>query len=112
MFEWLSNSSKPLREAEAQTSVDAETAKMSLYHFTTCPFCVRVRHAISKLQLDIEMKNTHESQDFRNELLEGGGQSMVPCLRLEKDDGSVEWMYESKDIVDYLAGRFAPEKTA
>jgi len=31
---------------------------------------------------------------------------MVPCLRIEKADGAVEWMYESADINRYLERRF------
>jgi glutathione S-transferase len=31
---------------------------------------------------------------------------MVPCLRIEKEDGSSEWMYESKDIIAYLDERY------
>jgi len=30
----------------------------------------------------------------------------VPCLRIDKDDGSVQWMYESNDIIAYLKREF------
>ena len=39
------------------------------------------------------------------ELLMGGGRATVPCLRIEDDAGAVRWLYESNDIVEYLAGQ-------
>jgi len=28
----------------------------------------------------------------------------VPCLRIEKEDGQVQWLYESSDVVSHLQG--------
>ena len=39
------------------------------------------------------------------DLVRGGGERKVPCLRIEHGD-RVEWMYESDDIIAYLEGRF------
>lgn len=78
-----------------------------LYHFTTCPFCVRVRSAAHRLGFDLEMKNIRADVEARQELIEGGGSQQVPCLRIEGDDGAVEWLYESADIVRYLEQRAA-----
>jgi len=36
------------------------------------------------------------------DLIAGGGKGQVPCLRIEHENGSVEWMYESVDIIRYL----------
>jgi hypothetical protein len=44
---------------------------------------------------------------LRVELLAGGGRLKVPCLRVVDAAGGESWMYESKDIIDYLEGRFA-----
>jgi glutaredoxin 2 len=38
--------------------------------------------------------------------VEATGRRTVPVLRIEHDDGRVEWMPESADIVDYLRERF------
>jgi glutathione S-transferase len=35
-------------------------------------------------------------------LLNEGGRHKVPCLRIEKADDSVQWLYESNDIIAYL----------
>ena len=44
---------------------------------------------------------------LQRELIEQGGQYMVPCLRIEKEDGTAQWLYESTDIIRYLTERFA-----
>ncbi|MEO5969127.1 MAG: glutathione S-transferase N-terminal domain-containing protein [Bdellovibrionia bacterium] len=96
-----------VRPPEYQKKVDMQTQKMSLYQFEQCPFCVRVRRVIRKLSLNIELRDTQKNPKFHEELLKGGGTIQVPCLRIEKDDGSVQWMYESADIILFLRERFS-----
>jgi glutathione S-transferase len=83
-----------------------QASDLTLYQFTTCPFCLRVRHAIHKLGIDVTMKNTHKSDEARQELLAGGGRTTVPCLRIANGDGEATWMYESGDIVAFLHEHF------
>lgn len=71
-----------------------------LYYSPYCPFCVRVLYALNGKQHDIELRDTGNAK-YRNELQQGGGKSQVPCLRIEQD-GKVQWMYESGDIIQYL----------
>lgn len=52
------------------------------------------------------MKNINENEKFREELIKKGGKQTVPCLRIEKQNGEDEWMYESMDIIAYLDKRF------
>jgi len=81
---------------------------LTLYHFTTCPFCVRARAAARRLGVDLEKRNIHSSRDAFDELVSGGGKKQVPCLRIEDPEGGEPaWMYESGDIVRYLEERFA-----
>jgi len=47
------------------------------------------------------MKNTSDSEN-RSDLIQGGGRSQVPCLKIESTSGEIEWMYESDDIIRYL----------
>jgi glutathione S-transferase len=49
------------------------------------------------------MKSHHAA---REELLAGGGDLKVPCLRIGEGEHASQWMYESKDIISYLEGRF------
>lgn len=95
------------RSAEAQQQVERECAKMALYHFKTCPFCIKVRHEMGRLSLPIELRDAQHDADHKEALLQGGGKVQTPCLRITGDDGQVQWMYESGDIIHYLQQRFA-----
>ena len=52
------------------------------------------------------MKDVLNDKNSEEELMKGGGQRQVPCLRIE-ENGQTTWMYESKVIIDYLDKRFA-----
>jgi len=52
--------------------------------------------------LNIQTRDAKGCQSTRAELLEGGGKIKVPCLRIEANDGSVKWMYESSEIINYI----------
>lgn len=85
---------------------DVSPSQLSLYQFDSCPYCARVRAAIAQLGLDIEIRDTLADRQHRQDLIAGGGRSMVPCLRIDHPDGRVEWMYESADIIRFLRSRF------
>ena len=111
MFEsWFQPNSADMaaleRSAEAQQCVDTQTANLALYHYESCMFCARVRKAIARLNLKIELRDILRDANHRQALELGGGRTTVPCLRIGSgDDG--QWMYESADIIAYLAGRFS-----
>ena len=94
------------RSDQEQSQVDQETANMALYYFESCPFCIRVLRTMDRLHLKIEMRNVREVSAYRQQLIQGGGRSMVPCLRIRDETGEETWMYESDDIMDYLEERF------
>ena len=97
---------KPLRRSpEAQRAVEEVTRSFSLYQFYACPFCVKTRRAIRALNLSIETRDAQRDPEHRGVLKSGGGEIQVPCLRIE-EQGEVQWMYESADIIAYLQGRF------
>jgi len=81
---------------------------LSLYHTPFCPYCERVRVTARRLGLDLPLRDIHESFAHLEELVEATGRQSVPCLRIEGEDGSVEWMHESEDIAAYLEARFGP----
>lgn len=89
-----------------QAQYDESTKSLSLYQFAACPFCVKVRWAIRRLGVSIEYKDAKRNAQYAKELVEGGGHLKVPCLRIEKNDGEVEWMYESSDIINYLSQQY------
>ena len=96
------------RPAEQQANVDELTAQLSLYQYLACPFCVKVRRSMKRQSLNIETRDAKRNDQFREELIQGGGKLKVPCLRIEEESGSVRWMYESSDIINYLEQSFAP----
>ena len=101
-------SPKPItREKSDQERIDAKTAKMALYQFQTCPFCVKVRRELKRQALSIELRDAKNDQVVKQELVSQGGKHKVPCLRIEKSADEVQWLYESDDIIAYLRTEFA-----
>jgi len=97
---------RPLkRSVEDQAEVGRQLKGLSIYQFYACPFCIKTRRAVHKLNLPIVYRNAQVGE-YREQLAQEGGQIKVPCLRIEQD-GAVEWMYESQDIIHYLNQRFA-----
>ena len=100
---------KPIQRSEnAQRDVDALAKNYSLYQFHACPFCVKVRRALHRLNVNIELRDA-KTEDYGNELLKEGGKRKVPCLRVE-EGGKVQWMYDSKNIITYLQQIFDETK--
>lgn len=95
------------RSADEQAQVDRETNKLALYYHETCPLCLRVMRTCERLRLKIEMRNIRQVPAYRDQLVHGGGECRVPCLLIQKDDGSLEWLYGSDAIMDYLEDQFA-----
>ena len=109
-LDWISGPKPPARSAEAQQALDAQTAHLKLYQFQQCPFCVRARRGIRGLGLNIETRDARDDPRWQRELIEQGGKYQVPCLRIDKGDDDIEWLYGSRDIVRYLDRRFATDK--
>ena len=107
LFNWLFTPRGIKRDREVQASIDAQTADLALYQYQACPFCVKVRRAMKRQSLKIETRDVKRSHSAREELLAGGGDLKVPCLRIEDDQGQTEWMYESGEIIEYLQNRYA-----
>ncbi len=83
-----------------------DTHDLVLYEYFTCPFCFMTRRVIKQLGIDIEHRDILMHADYRQELIEGGGKSQVPCLRI-KENNQITWLYESAEIISYLKSRFA-----
>jgi glutaredoxin len=95
-----------VRELSVQKVIDDATASMSMYQFKTCPFCVKVRRELKRHALNIELRDAKNDADIKAELVREGGRHKVPCLRTENPDGSVQWLYESNDIIAHLKKEF------
>ena len=100
--DWLTTPRGIKRSDSEQQQVDALTANMTLYQFKTCPFCIKVRRAIKRQSLNIELLDAQHNMQHRQQLEQGGGQVKVPCLKVIDDDGNTNWLYESNQIIGYL----------
>jgi len=106
-FDWVFTPKGIKRETKHQEKIDRQTAGLSLYEYRACPFCVKVRRAFKRNALNIPTHDVKRNENSRDELLQGGGRLKVPCLRIEKKNADVKWMYESKDIIRYLEAQIA-----
>lgn len=79
---------------------------LSLYHFEGCPFCSRVRSALGRLGLEVELRDIQRDPARRAELVAATGRATVPCLRIEEPPAA-RWLHESADIVRWLEARFS-----
>jgi len=94
------------RTVEQQHWLDTVAKDLALYQYTICPFCIRVRHELSRLGLPVELRDILRSDEHRKALLAGGGRTTVPCLLVNHKNGEEVWMYESGDIVQWLRQNF------
>lgn len=83
-------------------SDSAPDDRLILYHFEACPYCARVRRAIERLGIDVELRDVREEARYRDELIDARGRATVPVLRIISPQDEERWMPESRDIVNYL----------
>ena len=95
------------RTQVAQTKADQDCQSLVLYHYKTCPFCMKVRHEIARLSLNIQRIDAQPSGADRDTLARDGGLTKVPCLKIIDTAGKSQWLYDSDKIIRYLQGRFA-----
>jgi glutathione S-transferase len=78
---------------------------LELYEFEACPFCRRVREALSAFDLDAMVYPCPRGGTrYRPVVKEKGGRAMFPYL-VDRNSGRA--MYESADIVKYLGETYA-----
>lgn len=73
---------------------------LELYEFESCPFCRKVREALSILDLEARIYPCPKGGPrYREEVIARGGKAQFPYL---VDPNTGKEMYESNDIVAYL----------
>ncbi|MFC3121254.1 glutaredoxin family protein [Agaribacter flavus] len=82
---------------------------LSLYHRSTCPYCLFVMSFMRGQGISINKHNISAEPNRQAELIEQGGKRQVPCLRIKQAEGDV-WLYESADIIEYLRKRIDKRK--
>lgn len=77
---------------------------LELYEFESCPFCRKVREALSLLDLEAHIYPCPKGgRRYRPQVVERGGKAQFPYL---VDPNTGKEMYESDDIVQYLFERY------
>lgn len=90
-----------VRNDTEQHRIEAELKNLQIYQYNACPFCIKTRRAMHRLNLPIELRDAKQ-QPYRKELEEEGGKIQVPSLKITEKDGKSRWLYESNDIISYL----------
>ncbi|WP_183142257.1 glutaredoxin [Pseudomonas cichorii] len=103
--DFITRPSRKKREPQAQAAVDQAARDLTLYQFHACPFCVKTRRTLRRLNVPVALRDAKNNENDRQTLLNEGGRIKVPCLRIQEGDKTT-WMYESKVIIDYLDKRF------
>lgn len=79
-------------------------APVLLYEFESCPFCRKVREALTLLDLEADIRPCPKGgKRFRPELVARGGKAQFPYL---VDPNTGKEMYESDAIVRYLFAEY------
>jgi glutathione S-transferase len=82
---------------------DRPSPSLVLYEFEACPFCRKVREALTTFDLDATIYPCPRGSRHRDIVRERGGKEQFPFL---VDDTAGEAMYESDAIVRHLATRY------
>ncbi len=84
--------------------------RLEIYEFEACPFCRKVREALSILDLEAQILPCPKGgKRFREALIKRGGKAQFPYL---VDPNTGVEMYESDDIVRYLFAQYGDGKVS
>ncbi len=109
---WLTRPKGIVRPEAEQQAIDARTRQLALYHFPTCPFCIKSRRVMRRLSLNIALRDARNNPHDRDALIAGGGKAQVPCLQMTDANGQQSWLYESDAINAYLNHEFGAASAA
>lgn len=73
-----------------------------LFYMPTCPYCRKVLGFTREHGIELPLRDITAEPAERDRLEREGGKVQVPCLFI---DGKP--LYESEDIIEYLAGTLA-----
>lgn len=78
---------------------------LELYDFEGCPYCRKVREVLTELDLEYVCRPCGKGSNNRQFVEAEGGKQQFPFL---VDPNRDVTMYESEDIIDYLAETYGP----
>lgn len=82
-----------------------------LYLYTTsqCPYCDRVKTYLHTVGIPFTEKNIETNPAYRTELVTLGGKLQIPFL---VDTDARTHLYESSEIIEYVATHYANHRHA
>ncbi|MEY1661626.1 glutathione S-transferase N-terminal domain-containing protein [Isoalcanivorax beigongshangi] len=96
----LASASEQGRGIQSRSGHKQPAELLRLYDMEGCPFCRRVREALTDLDLDVEIYPCPKGGSRYRELVARiGGKEQFPFL---EDPNTDELLYESDDIIEYL----------
>lgn len=90
------------RVGRPQTERNHMATTYELFYMPTCPYCRKVLAFMQTQDIELPLRDITAEPQARETLETVGGKVQVPCLFI---DGKP--MYESDDIIDYLAQNVA-----
>jgi glutaredoxin len=103
LVDFITRPKAPKLSIQEQEMINDKVQHISLYQLAACPFCVKVRRAMRRNGINLPLVDIKSEQGrYREELVQGGGAAKVPCLKIDNGQQGVTWMYESKDIINFL----------
>jgi glutathione S-transferase len=97
---WLTSAARLGAGMNAMPSAHRPARPLELYEFEACPFCRKVREALSELDLEAAIYPCPKGGTrFRPRAIALGGRAQFPFL---VDPNTQVQMYESDEIVTYL----------
>ena len=79
--DWLTRPKQMQRSETAQKIIEDKTSNLALYQFYACPFCVKTRRVIRRLNLPIEFRNAQHGSPWRSELERTGWENSSAKLK-------------------------------
>jgi len=99
-YTYTSEIGKRVTERSKVSEFPRPSQPLEIYEFEGCPFCRKVREAVSILDLDVLFYPCPKNgPNYRMKAMELGGKQQFPYL---VDPNSGVAMYESDDIIKYL----------
>lgn len=105
IFGWLTRPAQIQRSEQDRKMLAQAIKSLRIYDYKGCPRSLKLRHALHRLNLDIQYCDISSSQIHQNDLLTQYGRLHAPCLRIEENH-IVQWLDDSRQIIQYLEQRF------
>lgn len=100
--------SRKVLETSKTNTFKRPAQPLQIYEYEICPFCKKVREAVSNLDLDVVFYPCpRNGKTWRPKVVELGGKAQYPYL---VDPNTGKAMYESDDIINYLYNEYGDGK--